>query len=150
MHANNHTLTLTHNNNNIAQQSPSILTQSLILPNSLILSTSSVPIPLLNKIANPATHALFALGILAKDRLAVLHFNSRGVDVEIGHVGVDVGAVNSVVAEAERRHGRARVAEEGLCFGESLGGGRHGGCVAEERVHVFQAHVGGFWIDEPD
>ena len=137
MHAHNHSQT--HNN-----------TLLLILPNPLIPPTPRIPIPLLNKITDPASDALFALGILAENRLSVLHFDGGRVDVEVWHVGVDVGAVDSVVAEAERRDGRAGVAEEGLCFGESLGGGSHGGRVAEERVHVFEAHVGGFGVDEPD
>lgn len=138
MHANNHS---THSTNALT---------SLILPNPLIPPTPGVAVALLDKIADPAAHALFAFGVLAENRLSVLHFDGRRVDVEVGYVGIDVGAVDPVVAEAERRHGRASVAKEGLCFGESLGCGSHRGRVAEERVHVFQAHVGGFGVDEPD
>jgi hypothetical protein len=136
MHAHNHSQT----------QNNTLL---LILPNPLIPPTPRIPI-LLNKIANPASNTLLTLRILTKDRLAVLHFDGRRVDVEVGHVGVDVGAVDSVVAEAERRDRGTGIAEERLGFGEGLGCGSHGGCVAEEGVHVFEADVGGFGVDEPD
>lgn len=148
MHATNHSHTTTTNHPSHSTLTHSTL-NSIILPNPLIPPTPRIPI-LLHKIANPTPHALFALRIFTKNRLAILYFDGRRVDIEIGHVGVDVGAVDSVVAEAERRHGRARVSKEGLCFREGFGRGSHGGRVAEEGVHVFEAHVGGFGVDEPD
>lgn len=123
---------------------------SLILSDSLVLATSRVTIALFDQVADPASNALFALRVFAQDRLAVLDFDSRGVDVEVWYVGVDVGAVDAIVAEAERGYRRAGVAEERFGFCEGLGGWCHCGRVAEERVHVFEADVGGFGVNEPD
>jgi hypothetical protein len=126
------------------------LIHSLILTQLLVLATSGVTVTLLDQVADPASHALFTLRVFAQNRLAVLNFNGRRVDVEIWHVGVDVGAVDSVVAEAERGYGRTSIAEERLGFCEGFGSRCHCCRVAEERVHVFEADVGSFGVDEPD
>jgi hypothetical protein len=136
-----HRCTQSHTHNNIA---------SLILSNFSVLAASGITVTLLDEVADPAPNAFLALRVFAEDRLAVLNFNGRRVDVEVWHIEVDVGAVDSVVAKAERRHRRACVAEQRLGLGESLGCRSHGGGVAEERVHVFQAHVGSFGVNEPN
>lgn len=107
--------------------------------------------PFLTKLLIQPPHALALLILAPQHRFAALHLHVRRVDVEVRHVGVDVRLARGVfLTEAERRHGRAVAGEEGFGLGQSLGRGRHGRRVAEERVHVFQAHVGRFGVNEPD
>ncbi len=116
------------------------------LPNPLILPTpTSAPIltlRTLHHLADPPTHTLAFL-LATEHRLSILNFNIRRLQRHIRH------RLATFTSKSERAHRRS-VAKERLGFGKGFWGWGDRGGVAEDGVHVFQAHVGGFGVDEVD